>query len=161
MQITWVDPDREQEEVMVGLASRFSGPLLQNNCRAVAIMPFLGMNKQVSSLGRALAINLQSALVRLRTRSNILERDWDLLIKAINEMELSESGLIDKSTAARTGRMIGADTLIFGWVYDTGNSFKVTIQALNVERGKIVATADGFLSRTSNRLSQSNQYFWK
>jgi len=156
--ITWIDPDREQQSVSSKLADTITPALLQNKCQRIAILPFFDLNKRVTQLGRAVSLDLQSALAN-KSQITVVERD--LLGKTImNELTINRSGLFDEASIAKLGRFYGADTLITGWVYDTGNSFKITIQVLNVERARVLNTAQEFMSRNDFRVNQSRHYIW-
>ena len=79
----------------------------------VAVFPyhFEGVDPELAPLGRALAELTVTDLVRVG-RLSVLERLHVQLL--IEEMELAEEGLVDPSTAARSGRMLGADRIIQG-----------------------------------------------
>lgn len=77
---------------------------------AVAVFPFRygGADPDLAPLARALSGLLVTDLAQV-DRLTVLERlRIDLLL---NELELAESGRVDRSTAARGGRLLGA-----GWV---------------------------------------------
>lgn len=164
VQITWIDPDREQQNVMLLLTGRISSTLLQNNRRRVAVLPFFDLNKRITELGRALSIDLQSTLTN-NEQFTVVERDImgrDVMGKTImNELRFSKSGLVDEATIVKLGKFYGTDTLITGWVYDTGNNFKVIVQVLDVERARVLTTAQELLRRNDFRIRQSNRYVWQ
>jgi len=156
--ITWIDPDREQQNVILRLTDSITPAMFQNKSQRVAVLPFFDLNKRVSKLGRSLSIDLQSILAN-RGQFIVVERD--LLDKTvISELKVTRSGLFDEAYIVKLGKLYGADTLVVGWVYDTGNSFKITVQVLSVERAKILQTAQDFISRNDFRVSQARQYIW-
>lgn len=79
----------------------------------VAVFPFVyeGVDPQYRPLGRALAEMVVTDL-SATDRLTVLERTRVQLL--LDEMELGESGLVDASTAARSGRLIGAERIVQG-----------------------------------------------
>lgn len=81
--------------------------------RNVAVYPFLytGDNEELRPLSRALAELLVTDLSQTR-RLTILERARVQML--LDEMKLAESGLVDESTASRSGRLLGAGRIVQG-----------------------------------------------
>lgn len=79
----------------------------------VAVFPFLfvGEDPQLAPLGRALAELLVTDLSQT-SRMQVLERAQVQLL--LDEMRLAEEGVVDPSTAARTGRILGAERVVQG-----------------------------------------------
>ena len=79
----------------------------------VAVFPFefIGTDAQYAPLGRALAELLVADLSQT-TRLKVLERAQVQVL--LDEMQLSQKGAIDQSTAARTGRLLGAERVVHG-----------------------------------------------
>jgi TM2 domain-containing membrane protein YozV len=57
------------------------------------------------------------------------------------EMALGQSGLIDASTAAEVGNMLGAKLMLTGSVVMLGPQFSISCRITNVETSQLVATA--------------------
>lgn len=71
----------------------------------------------------------------------VVERDKiDYVLK---ELELQESGKVDKSTAARVGKMLGAQLMIFGSItqLDSKNT-RMIVRIVKVETSEIIASVD-------------------
>lgn len=81
----------------------------------VAVFPFAyeGADPQYRPLGRALAEMMVTDLSQT-DRLTVLERTRVQLL--IDEMDLGETGLVDTLTAARSGRLIGAERIVQGQV---------------------------------------------
>ncbi len=83
--------------------------------RTVAVFPFtyVGTSSEMRPLGRALAEMLSTDLAQT-DRLQVLERLRVQML--LDEMSLGESGLADPATAARSGRMLGAERVVQGSV---------------------------------------------
>ena len=79
----------------------------------VAVFPFqfVGDDPQYAPLGRALAEFLVNDLSQT-SRLKVVERAQVQLL--LDEMKLGASGAVDPATAARTGRMLGAERVVQG-----------------------------------------------
>lgn len=65
----------------------------------------------VRNLGSQLADSLQTQVVSLRTFTVVERTRVDQVVKELN---LGASGMVDTNTAAKAGRMLGADALVLG-----------------------------------------------
>lgn len=81
----------------------------------VAVFPFAyeGADPQFRPLGRALAEMLVTDLSQT-DRLTVLERSRIQLL--IDEMNLGETGLVDTLSAARSGRLVGAERIVQGQI---------------------------------------------
>lgn len=81
----------------------------------VAVLPFryAGAREDLRPLGRALAELLVTDLSQT-DRLTVLERSRIQLL--LDEMELAEQGLVEPATAARSGRMLGAGSVVQGTI---------------------------------------------
>ena len=91
----------------------------------IAIFPyqFVGADTLYKPLGRAIAEMLVTDLSQT-SRIKVLERAEVQLL--LDEMKLAESGAVNPATAARTGRMLGAERVVQG-------SLDGTVRALQLE----------------------------
>jgi len=97
--------------------------------RTVGVFPFLTVttDPQLEPLGTALAELLTTDLAQT-DRVRVLERVQ--VQKLLDEMSLAASGRVDPATAARSGRLLGAGTLVQGRV--EGGNAALSLQALVV-----------------------------
>jgi tetratricopeptide (TPR) repeat protein len=97
--------------------------------RTVGVFPFLTVttDPQLEPIGTALAELLTTDLAQT-DRVRVLERVQ--VQKLLDEMSLAASGRTDPATAARSGRLLGAGTLVQGRV--EGGSGALALQALVV-----------------------------
>ncbi len=157
--ITTIDPAREESDVISALAGRISRPFSHER-RIIAVLPFFDLNKRVTNLGRAVSVELQSALIRQGSSFMIVERD--LLKQTVhNELLFMASGMVDEKTTVKLGRIYGADTLVVGHVYDTGDYFKMVVKVLDTSTARVMGMEDALLSRTTERLRQNGHVVWR
>ena len=58
----------------------------------------------------------------------------------LDELELGHQGIADPSTAAKVGRLIGAEWVCTGSYFDLLGTFRVDARVIDVETGAVVAT---------------------
>ena len=58
-----------------------------------------------------------------------------------DEIKLGMAGMVSEKTAARAGKMVGADIVVVGSVSELGDVFNVNIRLVEVESSHIVMTA--------------------
>jgi len=63
------------------------------------------------------------------------------LQKVIDEMRLGMTGLVDEATAAKAGRLVGADIIVVGSVSEVGEYFNVNIRLVEVETSHLLVSA--------------------
>lgn len=115
----------------------------------VAVLPwtYLGADSSLQPLERGLAHLLVSDLARV-SRLTLLERDR---VQALaDEMALARAGLVDSSTAARSGRLLGAAEVVHGAIREAPNG-EIRLDA------QVVTTSDAAIRATgsaSDRLAR-------
>lgn len=97
----------------------------------VAVLPFdfVGDDPALAPLGRALAEMMITDLSQT-SRLRVLERLQVQLL--IDEMKLSEQGVVDAATAARTGRMLGAERVVQGSIDGSDQSMQLATSVVRV-----------------------------
>jgi TolB-like protein len=125
------------------LASR----ALRSNTVAVLPWTYLGADSSLKPLERGLAHLLVSDLARV-SRLTLLERDR---VQALaDELALARGGLVDSTTAARSGRLLGAADVVHGAIREAPNG-EIRLDA------QVVATSTAAVRATgsaSDRLAQ-------
>lgn len=102
----------------------------------LAVMPFT--NGALGSAQQELAplsAGMQDLLInQLAANSKIRVVERGNLVSLMNEQNLSASGRVDPSTAAKLGKILGAGHMLFGgFVVDTKGNMKITARSVNVE----------------------------
>ncbi|MBI4976688.1 MAG: hypothetical protein HZC28_04360 [Spirochaetes bacterium] len=106
---------------------------------AVSVLPFddLSPDRKYTYAGKALAELLTADLGRVK---NLLLLERTQLNKALTEMELGQTGLMDEKTAPRIGKLIGATHLIVGSYLFSGSSSVIVYKIMLVESGALAGT---------------------
>lgn len=67
---------------------------------------------------------------------NVVERYK--LSTVLDEIKLSQSGMVDSRTAKKAGKLLGADLLLTGTLIQVGNNWNANLRLINTETGLIV-----------------------
>lgn len=70
----------------------------------------------------------------------VVEREKLLLV--LEELKLGTTGLVDRSTQLRVGRMLGARLMVFGGYQIIGDFMRLDIRLVDVETGKLVKASE-------------------
>jgi len=104
--------------------------------KTIAIRDFevvMGRNKEVAHYVQE---DVATALVN-SGQFNVVER---LKLKSVlEELKLSQAGLIDPNSAKKIGKLLGADTILTGTLAATGEQWSVNLRLINTEAGLIIA----------------------
>lgn len=63
------------------------------------------------------------------------------LLRALEELRLGSSALVDESTRLRVGRLIGAQRMVFGGYQIVGDQMRFDLRMVDVETGKVLKAA--------------------
>ncbi|TNF30447.1 MAG: hypothetical protein EP329_13755 [Deltaproteobacteria bacterium] len=102
---------------------------------AVLYFDYSGKTEGMDLLRKGLAQMLISDLSDL-DGVRIVERDR--LQDILNELELNKTTKIDKQTAARIGKLLGAKYLVLGGYFDLMGTLRVDARVVETETGRVV-----------------------
>jgi tetratricopeptide (TPR) repeat protein len=124
--LAWLERVELQRAVRAALSREQELAATAPTPRTVAVFPFLVVTDQpeLRPLGIALAELLTTDLAQT-DRLTVLERAQ--VGRLLAELELAESGRVDPGTAVRSGRILGAESLVQGRV--EGGSAGIALQA--------------------------------
>ena len=104
----------------------------------VSLLPFV--KKGIASLlTEAVYDNLFNAFVNQR-RFDLVERQQ--LETILQELKLSQTALVDPTTAAKTGKIIAAEGMLIGTVTETPQALEVFARFVDVETSVVLAAVD-------------------
>jgi len=113
--------------------------------RTVAVMAFDNYSigeyrEKLGFLSKGLADFFQYDFAQI-SDLKVIERDKiDFILK---EMELQKSGAVDKSTAARVGKILGAQLMVFGSITQIDkNKARMIVRVVRVETSEIIASGE-------------------
>jgi len=113
----------------------------------VAIVPLRVLGGSENLLGSYIAETLTNSFFNVGYR-DIVERH--MLDRAIRELRLQVSGMIEPSSAKRIGRFVSADFVVGGTMTDLTGEVVVTCRMFATETGEIVAVAQTRLLKDDN-----------
>ena len=78
--------------------------------------------------------------------TNLIQRgmtvvEREKMEQVLNELGKSFSGMLDSSTAAEIGKMLGVEAIVVGTVADMGNSVDLRVRLVDVEKGAAITAA--------------------
>lgn len=77
---------------------------------------------------------------------SVVEREK--LIRVLEELQLGSSALADDDTRLRLGKLVGAQTMVFGGYLVVGDMMRLDMRLVNVETGAVEKAAHRTLSAT-------------
>jgi TolB-like protein len=110
----------------------------------VGINEFLTLKGEATDLGKFMAEELTTRLIN-SGQAQVVERR--LLQKVLSEQEIGASQLVDDETAARIGKLLGADTLCVGTLTDLGQTIKVNARLISAETAEAYGAASAELPK--------------
>ena len=127
------------------------GSVIDEIPKTLAILPF--ENNSVSEperyepLSRGLAAMLITDLQKSGTTVKIIEREK--IQALLKEVALSQSGSVDKETAVRVGRILGAQTIAFGSFMVLMDQVRIDVRIVKVETSEMLM-AESIMGRSSD-----------
>lgn len=109
--------------------------------RTIAVSPFQNLGKQSDApLSKGLAEMVITDLSRVQSLK-VVER---IQLQAIlNELKLSQSGLVDKKSAPRVGKLLGAGKIATGSLLDVGDEkLRLDAAVTETEKGKLLTSPE-------------------
>lgn len=139
-------------------------PAAQAQKPTVAVMYFtngaIGNNAEYAPLSKGLA---EMMITELSGNTNIRVVERDRLQALLEEQNLAASGRIEKETAAKVGKTLGALHMLMGsFVIDTKGTMRMDVRAINTETSEleyatsITGKADQMLSMLTDLGKQVN-----
>lgn len=106
----------------------------------IAVIEFQSLNEDArkDNLGKIVSEVLTTSLVNSES-FKIIEREQ--LQKVTKEFELSQTGIIDTSSAKQIGKVLGADAIVTGSVIKIGKNLRLDARIIDVTTG-IILTAE-------------------
>ncbi len=132
-----VDPN-DLEKLATNLRKRVDAkPDIQQRLAKgyVALMTFNLIDIASRSVAQNVAEDLSTRLIN--TDFNLVERGQ--LDKALKELKIQDSALIDQSTAQKLGQMTGCNFIVVGSVSDRGQFIVMNARILETATGKAIA----------------------
>jgi hypothetical protein len=107
------------------------------------VLDFTDLQGVPNELGRFLAQELSDQLVSAGKTISFVDRSN--IQTLLRENKLSAEGFVSPETTKKIGNLIGIDTVIFGTTTLLGDKVRLSVRAVSVETGWIVATQSASL----------------
>lgn len=126
---------------LLGLAAPVASVLAQADARPTVAIMFFNNNvftkdaRDYDGLSKGIADFL---ITEMAANPNIRLIERDQVQKLIDEQKLVTGGQVDRETAVRVGKLLGAQHMIFGgFMADPKGNFRIDARAVDVEQGVI------------------------
>ncbi|MBI4424607.1 MAG: hypothetical protein HY554_12815 [Elusimicrobia bacterium] len=126
------------------LAKRFAKAAARADVRRLAVLPFVPADDSDAREGRLLAEELTG---RLAERSEVVVVERGLLEEVLRELRLGETGLLDRRSLAKVGRLLQAQAIVVGTYTGLGLAVRLEARLVSVETGAVVAAGRAKLQR--------------
>ena len=127
--------------------------------KTIAILYFdnSGGNAQLDALKKGLADMLISDLSNLQML-RVVEREK--LEQVMAELKLSSGREFDAATRQKLGKLLGAETILFGSYFDMMGQFRMDARIVKTETGEILKS-EGVSGVTADFMKMEKQLVWK
>jgi hypothetical protein len=122
----------EFREVSVMIAETIK----QAGINRVAVTDFINLEGDITELGRFLAEHFSVALAGSERSIGVVDRTH--IKTLLREHKLSETGLIDTTSAKQLGQIAGIEALITGIITPFEDTIQITIKVLDIETAEII-----------------------
>lgn len=130
---------RRLDDGLKELADQVASRTSDNQMRRVAVVPFRELDGRETVLGSYLAESLTTRLFNV-PGLRVVERS--MLDKVMAELKLASSGVIDPSTAARIGKLLGVEAIVTGSLTDLQSSVAINCRMIDVSTGEVYGAAE-------------------
>jgi TolB-like protein len=137
------------------LTNQMVRSLSQERKSKIAIMEFPDLNGNISEFGKFIPEELTTRLFMTR-KFEVLERQ--LLNKVLEEQNLGMTGLIDASSAARIGKVLGVDAIVTGTITDMGNMIRINARMIATETAGVFAVASVSIEKEPHIAAMMNRF---
>ncbi len=137
-------PGMEMDSRLDDLVNRVIDRLAAQKNAKVAVLAFSDPDGSVSPLGRFIAEELNSRLVRSNKVRVVEQR---LLDRAVKGRKAGAPGMVDQRTAKTIGRLSGADAVLIGTVLPLETTVRIDARLIATETGTVSAAASTTIPR--------------
>jgi TolB-like protein len=136
------------EEGMQDLAKQIVSNTKAKGKKSIAISAFLHTNGDKSELSNYLADELVLKLFTVpNSNMEIIERGQ--LNSIFKEMKFNMTGVVDKSTIQKLGKVHGVGALVLGSITEMGETIRINARLIDTETGRVFSAAGTTISKTS------------
>lgn len=113
----------------------------------VAVTSFTNLNKDAATDWLSTGIG-ETLTVKLGQVPSLAVVERMRLADAMKELKLQDTAVVDANTAAKLGKVVGAQTIVLGAIQKSGEQLRLTARFVEADTGKIsnTAQADGTMT---------------
>ena len=138
----------EYDQALASIGTELAECMEQAERKRVAAVDFTDLSGGVSELGRLVAEELTTELVRKSIGKSYSVIDRNHLQVILQEHKLDTTGLIDPENSRKLGRFAGIDTIITGNIFELEESIRITVKAMDTETATITCASRGDAAKT-------------
>jgi len=136
------------DDAITALTDQINKYMLEQKKTKIAIIPFPDLQQQtVTVLGSFIAEELTTNLFATG-KFKIIERS--LLKQILDELKLSQTGIVDAASAKELGKMTGVDAIIAGTLADLGDTIAMNCRLIETQSGEVFAAAKSKFTKDKN-----------
>ncbi len=135
-----VDAYGNRSEKMVQVTRKVPRVRTLGSRMSVSILP-MQHKGEASVAGQSVSDSMLAAFVHQK-RFQLIERER--IDEVLQELRLSQTELVDPETASRIGKIVVADSILTGTIYETENSVEVITRLIDSETSHIMEVIDVF-----------------
>lgn len=136
------------EKQIRDITTELSKKVAETGKKRIAVADFTDTDGTATKLGKFIAEEFNTYLPEAGQNFEVIDRSRiNVLIK---ENQMLRKGLTDPTAAAQLGKLAGIDALIYGTLTAFGESVRVNIKILDIQRGVILRSLIGNITRTAD-----------
>lgn len=142
----------QYEAQIKAITQDLSKKISETGKKRLAVADFTDADGAVTKLGQFISEEFNTSLPEVGQGFEVIDRSRINIL--IRENKISTTGLTDPSNALKLGKLAGIEALIYGTITPFGESVRVNIKILDLQRGVILRSVAGNITRTAdiNRL---------
>lgn len=134
------------EKEIKSLCSAMAEIIYKTSKKTVAVVDFVDLQGNVTELGRFLAEEFSVNLADAGKGFEVVDRTH--LKTLLKEHKLTETGIIDPSTAKKLGQIAGVDALVTGTITPFGDSVRLSVKILATATAKVIGASSTNIAKT-------------
>ena len=136
------------EKQIRDITTELGKKIAETDKKRVAVADFTDLDGTVTKLGRFIAEEFNTYLPEAGHGLEVIDRSRiNVLIK---ENQMLRKGLTDPTAAAKLGQLSGVNALVFGTLTTFGESVRLNIKILDIQRGVVIRSMIGNVTRTQD-----------
>ncbi|MCI5179331.1 MAG: hypothetical protein D3911_08430 [Candidatus Electrothrix sp. AW3_4] len=142
---TWTTASNAVYDEVSTLGKMISGRIPKGS--KIAVVELVDLEGNISSLGKFIAEELITELTIINGKEiTVIERR--LMMKVLEEQNLSVSELVDPSAIKNVGKLLGAGAIVTGTITELGDEVRVNARIVSTKTGEIESAARATIPTT-------------